>query len=362
MIFAISVTLFFIVLRFTVTVFNFISNPKLTRVSREYTDFVSILIPVRNEENNILILLESIYKQDYKNYEVIIYDDDSSDDTYNICLGFTAWHPRFNVIKGAGLPAEWTGKNYACHQLAKHAKGEYFLFLDADEIITNSLINSAVYRMKLYKLGLLSLFTNQRMVTFGENTVIPLLHYLLLNLLPLRLIYLTKNATVATASGQFMCFDAEIYKQNQWHKMVRNNAVADAEIMKLVKMASFNGEVLLGNSLVHCRMYKNYGGAINGFSKNLLATFNYSIPGLLIYITLLIAGPIIVITTLNYQLIFFMISLIILSRIMISLSAGQNAWLNILLHPVQMMNLLVIAVVSTQKHLTKTNVWKGRKI
>ena len=70
----------------------------------------------------------------------------------------------------------------------------------------------------------------------------------------------------------------------------------------------------------------------------------------------------IVIMTLNINLIFFMAGLIILSRVMISLSTGQNAWFNIITHPIQMINLAIIAFLSIQKHLTKTNVWKGRLV
>jgi chlorobactene glucosyltransferase len=361
-IFAISITLFFIVLRFTVTVFNFISNPKLTRVNRQYANLVSILIPARDEEDNILILLESIYKQDYKNYEVIIYDDESSDGTYAVCSAFASHHSNFDVIKGKRLPEGWTGKNYACYQLAKQAKGDYFLFLDADDSLKGNLINSAVHRMQLYKLGLLSLFANQLMQTPGEKTTVPLLHYLLLNMLPVRLVYLLKIPAVAIANGQFMLFDATIYRQNQWHRLVKNKVVEDAEIMKLIKAAKYNGEVLLANSMINCRMYKSYSEAINGFSKNFLAAFNYSITGVLIYILLLIGGPMIIIITMNFNMIFFMVSLIILTRVMISLSAKQNVWYNLILHPIQMLNLAVIAFLSIQKHLTKTYVWKGRKI
>ena len=217
MIIAISITLFFIILRFSVTVFNFISNPKLTRVNRAYDDLVSILVPARDEEENILTLLGSIHQQDYKNYEVIIYDDDSSDNTYATCSAFAKSHPHFSVIKGGRLPAGWLGKTHACHQLSLKATGRYLLFLDADDKISNGLINSAVHRMQLHKLGLLSLFTNQDMQTFGEKTTVPILHYMLLNLLPLRLVYLAKTAIISTACGQFMLFDAAIYRQNQWH-------------------------------------------------------------------------------------------------------------------------------------------------
>ncbi|MDR3695614.1 glycosyltransferase [Mucilaginibacter sp.] len=362
MIIAVTVTLFFIVLRFTVTLFNFLSNPKLTRVNKHYADVVSILIPARNEAANILRLLKSIQLQDYKNYEVVVYDDESLDNTYQICTAYAATDPHVRVIKGERLPDGWTGKNHACHQLANKAKGDYFLFLDADDTVNNGLINSAVHRMKLYKLALLSLFANQEMKTFGENITVPLLHYLLLNLLPVRLVFLTQNAAVATACGQFMLFDADIYRQNTWHQLVKDKIVEDAGIMREVKLSGYNGDVLLANGMLSCRMYRSYGEAIGGFSKNALAAFNYSIAGLLIYLLMLLSGPMIVITTLNFSLIFFMGGLIFLTRVMISLSAGQNVLYNILLHPIQMINMAIIAFLSIQKYLTKTIVWKGRRV
>jgi chlorobactene glucosyltransferase len=359
---AIFITFFFLVLRFTVTLFNFLSNPKLPHVKRSYAGLVSILIPARDEEENILALLRSIQSQDHQNYEVIILDDSSSDNTYKTCLDFAATDRRFRVIKGKPLPYDWLGKNFACHQLAQQAKGDHFLFLDADEKVYDGLINSALHRMHVFKLGLLSLFAEQQMETLGEKLVVPLMHYILLNLLPLRLVYLVKNSAVSAASGQFMLFDGELYRQRQWHAQVKDKVVEDIEIMRVVKSAGYNGEALLANGMLSCRMYKNYSESVNGFSKNFLAAFNYSIITLLIYLVIVIGGPMIVITTLNLQLILFMISLITLSRVMISLPSRQNAWLNILLHPLQMINLTLIAFLAIQKYLTKTTVWKGRPI
>lgn len=362
MIIAIYTTFFFIILRFAVTLFNFISDPKLRRVSKSYTNLVSILIPARNEENNILALLKSIHQQDYLNYEVIILDDDSSDRTYAICAEFAAKHPAFSIIKGKELTGQWLGKNYACHQLARHAKGEYLLFLDADELVFDGLINSAVHRMYFRNLALLSLFTNQQMKTIGEKLTVPLMHYILLNLLPLRLVYLSKNAAVAAASGQFMLFNTSVYRQYEWHKSSKDKIVEDVEIMKQIKSAGFNGESLLANGMVSCRMYTNYTDALNGFGKNFLAAFNYNIFSFLVFLLLLIGGPMLVIMTLNLQLIMMMIGLIILTRIMISLESGQNAVSNVILHPLQMFSLVLIAFSAIQKNLTKTTEWKGRKI
>ena len=362
MIYIIAATLLFIVLRFTVTLFNFISDPKLRRVSRHYTDLVSILIPVRNEQGDIIALLESIYQQDYNNYEVIILDDDSTDDTYKLCKTFCDKHQNFRIIKGDQLPAGWTGKNFACHQLALAAKGDFLLFLDADEQVHNGLINTAIYRMHQYQLGLLSVFANPDMLTAGERVVVPLQHYLLLGLLPLRLVYLIKNHFIAAASGQFMFFDAGVYRRHQWHSLVKDKIVEDAEIMRMVKAAGHRGETLLANNMLSSRMYKSYFEAINGFSKNVLSVFNYNIIWFLIYILLTIAGPMMVLITLNIPLILFMSAIILIGRLMSSLLAGQNPVYNIILHPLQMISLTAIAFIAIQKHLTHTLTWKGRRI
>ena len=362
MIIAISVTLFFIVLRLSVTVFNFVSNPKLTRVNRRYNQLVSILVPARNEAGNILILLESISKQDYQHYEVIVYDDHSTDDTYAVCSGFALLHPRFKVVKGKQLPEGWLGKNFACHQLAKEAKGDFFLFIDADVKVEKSLINSAVHRMGLYNLSLLSLVPNQVMLTAGEYTTVPLMNFALLNLLPLRLVAITKEYYIASACGQFMLFDANIYKENQWHEQVKNKVVEDGEIMKITKSSGYKGDLLLGNKMLYCRMYRNYNEAINGFGKNTYAAFNYNTLAFLLYILLVIGGPALIISTLNINLIFYTCGLILLSRIMISFLSGQSVWLNIFLHPVQMFNLAIISFISIKRRITKTNEWKNRKI
>ena len=356
------VVFFFLIIRFAVTVFNFISNPKLPPSATKYSDLVSILIPARDEEDNILKLLESIKNQDYSHYQVIILDDNSSDGTFNVCEEFCSTDSRFTVVKGKELPEGWLGKNFACHQLAEVAFGKYFLFLDADETIAAGLINNTLHRMKQGKLALLSLFTNQIMITLGERLVIPLMHFLLLNTLPLRLVRLAKNPALSAASGQFMLFESTSYQAHQWHAQVKDKIVEDVEIMKLVKAYQLNAEALLANGYIACRMYKGFSEAVAGFSKNLLAGFNCNIPGLVCYLLLIILGPIFIALYLNYSLLLFAITLIILTRIMISLLSGQNVILNVILHPLQMLALVLISIISIKKHLTKTTFWKGRII
>jgi glycosyltransferase involved in cell wall biosynthesis len=362
MIIFIYIVIIFLIIRFSVTLFNFLSNPKLPLSVKHYSNMVSILVPVRNEEENILDLLESIKNQDYENYEVIVLDDSSTDNTFKIVEKFCAKNEKFIIISGAVLPNGWLGKNYACQQLSRIARGDYFLFLDADEIVKNGLLNSLIHRAENGKLALLSIFTNQITINIGEKLTVPLMHFILLNLLPLRLVKLSANPAFAAASGQCMFFNAEIYKQHQWHNLVKNKVVEDIEIMKLVKQTKLPAEALLANGLIYCRMYKNAKEAINGFSKNFLAGFDNNILIMVLYLLLVIIGPVVIILTLNINLIIISLALIFLSRIMISFLSGQNVIINLFLHPLQMIFFLVISVFSIKNHLFKTGTWKGRAI
>ena len=86
---------------------------------------LTIIIPTLNEENYLPFLLESIKKQTFKDYEIIIADADSNDKTAKIAQDFGC-----QVVKG-GLPPK--GRNEG----AKVARGDLFLFVDADSIISS---------------------------------------------------------------------------------------------------------------------------------------------------------------------------------------------------------------------------------
>jgi len=88
---------------------------------------VSIIIPARNEENNLPRLLRSIATSNPGKVEVLVIDDHSSDRT-----ALVAFKNGATVIRSEPLPAGWTGKAWACFQGAQHASCDLLLFLDAD--------------------------------------------------------------------------------------------------------------------------------------------------------------------------------------------------------------------------------------
>ena len=101
---------------------------------------ISIIIPTFNEEEYLPRLLESIKKQAYKNYEIIVADADSADKTRQIAKRYGC-----RVVKG-GMPA--IGRNNG----AKAAKGDILLFLDADSLIGKDFVKDSLKDIEKRKL------------------------------------------------------------------------------------------------------------------------------------------------------------------------------------------------------------------
>jgi glycosyltransferase involved in cell wall biosynthesis len=88
---------------------------------------VSVIIPVYNAEKYVAATIESVLSQTYANFEILIIDDGSPDNSIEVCQQFT--DPRIKIIhqENRGLPgARNTG--------IRHAQGDYLAFLDADDI------------------------------------------------------------------------------------------------------------------------------------------------------------------------------------------------------------------------------------
>ena len=107
----------------------------------------SILIPAYNAQKYISECIESVIKQKYKNWELLIIDDGSSDDTLQICKHYSSQDNRVVVIHQDNC-----GVSTTRNILIEKARGEYLIFLDADDFwITNDIlynINEVVHIKK----------------------------------------------------------------------------------------------------------------------------------------------------------------------------------------------------------------------
>jgi cellulose synthase/poly-beta-1,6-N-acetylglucosamine synthase-like glycosyltransferase len=360
------ITLIFSFITALVSLYNLVTRPVLQYRSRNTTDtkpLVSVLIPARNEEKIIERMLYTIMQQTYRNLEIIVLDDHSEDRTHKLAESVANIERRLRVITGKELPAGWTGKNWACHQLSLHAKGEILLFVDADVQLAPEAVSTAVTYMHNDRLSMLSLFSTQIMKSFGERLVVPLMNWLLLAFLPLRLVAGSPNPKFVAANGQFIMIRKDIYDTIGGHETVKDRVVEDMEIARTLKRNGKRVMTLLGGELVSCRMYTDVGDAVRGFTKNFYAGFNTS---KILFITMLFVfaavflGPFIAIV--EYGFFIYPVIFIVLSRLCISIVSQQSVLYNILLHPVHMLIMVIIGIRSVEAYSKKQIVWKGRRL
>lgn len=103
---------------------------------------VSVCVPARNETHAMTQCLERVLASDYRKLEVIVFDDESADDTSILINSFA--HAGVRFVAGTNLPDGWLGKNHALEVLAREASGTYVLFLDVDTHITPTTISQLV--------------------------------------------------------------------------------------------------------------------------------------------------------------------------------------------------------------------------
>lgn len=359
--------LIYIILVFTgvqllTVIANIIFNQKLKFKQIFANPLISVLIPARNEEKNIGNIIDDILKQTYQNIEIIIFDDNSTDKTAGIVTQKAKTDNRLHLIQSVKLPENWLGKNHACHYLAKKAKGEYLLFLDADVRAKNDLIKRTVAFLQKYNLGLLSIFPKQIMQTSGEKFTVPLMHFILTTLLPLILVRKSPFVSHSAANGQFMFFDTDIYRKLLPHKQFKNHKVEDIKISRFYKNKKVPIACITGTDLISCRMYRNFNEAINGFSKNIVMFFGNSYLLTFLFWAINTIGFIPILLYTELKIIAAYCFTIILMRIVFSIVSKQSIFMNILYFIPQMISMFVIINKSILYKFTKKQQWKGRYI
>jgi len=179
--------IFFLLLNLGITLWNTWGVPRLGQSpSPGRWPFVSILVPARNEAENIEACVRSLLCQDYPSFEVIVLDDQSTDETPRILARFKQQYLQLRVLQGSPLPPEWLGKHWACHQLAGQARGELLLFTDADTYHQPHALRQAVAVLEAMQADLISLLPHQEARTWGERLIIPFIAFGLYAFLPLR--------------------------------------------------------------------------------------------------------------------------------------------------------------------------------
>lgn len=352
-----------LIIRLLVALVNYLSFaylPQTKLLTKE--PHVSILVPARNEEANIGSLLEKLVKLNYKNLEIIVCNDHSTDNTESIINDWAAQYSNIKLINGHALPKGWLGKNYACHQLSKAASGDVLLFIDADVSVKANVINRSIGHLLKYDLHLLSIFPKQVFQSLGEQISVPLMNWILLSLLPITLIRKTKNAALSAANGQFMMFKAETYKKIWPHEVCKSHMVEDIAIIKHFKQSGLTCDTLLGDNDVSCRMYVGLNDAIEGFTKNIFQFFGNSILVCITFAFLITIAPFVVYVNMGFAWLATYIVGVVFIRLFVTLASQQAVFSNLLLTLPQHIVFLLIIIKGLINNKQKKIIWKGRNI
>ncbi len=93
---------------------------------------VSVIICAKNEAENLQKFLPSIISQDYPDFEIVLINDASSDNTLEIIEHFSNQHANIKIVDVKNIEAFWGNKKYALTLGIKASKNEHLLFTDAD--------------------------------------------------------------------------------------------------------------------------------------------------------------------------------------------------------------------------------------
>lgn len=246
-------------------------SPELARAP-----LLSIVIPARNEEENLGICLGSVLGQRYRNLEVIVVNDNSTDRTEAIIQSFAAQDTRLRMVRGETLPPGWSGRVYACVQGTTLARGEYLLILDADtELTPGGLARALGYALE-HRTDLLAAIPKTDLGNLWENLIQSLMGHLFLMTFKAKALNDPQDPT-AVAWGGFLLFHREAYDRIGGHKAMKGAVVDGPQLAVKIKQNRMRLAYVLGTNVVIARMYSPFRTVWNGWTRCIFLGLNRSV-------------------------------------------------------------------------------------
>lgn len=350
-----------------VTAVNMLRGPFLAtrRPDSSPQPSLSICIPARNEEASIGQLLASLRPFVRSDMEILVLDDHSTDGTAQVIREHEPDLPALRLLQGASLPSGWTGKNWACHQLAQQARGEVLLFVDADVWLESDALGATLDALRQYRADAVSAFPRQQLDGVVSKAVVPIMDVLLYAFLPLQLVHRTRATSLAAANGQWIAFRRSCYEAIGGHAALRGEVVEDIALARAVKRAGFRMLLTSGVGALRCRMYRSPGEVLRGFSKTFFAAFDFRaaafIP-MLLFMLLVFVLPFLWLAIDAQLFVLTAIGLNVLLRAFMSIRL-RHGWLSVILHPLGILGAVGIGMHAIwQRYRRGSVIWKDRAI
>jgi len=210
---------------------------------------VSIVIPARNEEKNLPVLLKSIAEQKLNFVEVIVANDSSTDDTKKIAQEMGAI-----VVDVPLLESGWTGKTWALQNGAKAATGEILFFVDADTFFENHALQRILsIFLTGKKTSAISIIPFHKMNRMYEN--FSLFFNILMCLGTDSFLFKSKKHQKARLVGQSLVIAKDTFYKVGAYEKVKGLVLENFFLSEHLQAQGVHCTSILGKGLLSFRMY-----------------------------------------------------------------------------------------------------------
>ncbi len=218
--------------------------------------FVSVIVPARNEQDNIERCILSLVAQNYPSFEVIVVDDNSKDKTLRIVQDIKSRvrglrensslpMDRLKIIKVTVKPDNWTGKTWASEQAYLQSAGNVLLFTDADTHYKGKdVISWAVSYMQRENLDVLTGIPFIELRDFWSKITMPLWNHFSILLGANTGAMNNPKSKVAYLMGSFFIIKRKVIEEVGSFRSVRNAVQEDRELGMRIKKGGYNMKIV----------------------------------------------------------------------------------------------------------------------
>lgn len=234
-------------------------RPHLTRQQHSNNlPLVSVIVPARNEQDNIQRCLLSLLAQNYPSFEVIVVNDSSTDYTLEIVRKIkispikqregedkSLDTDRLKIITVTEKPEKWTGKTWASEQGYSHSTGNILLFTDADTYyMRKDIIYEAVSYMQDQALDVLTGIGFIELRDFWSKVTMPLWNLFSIPLGSNTGAMNNPKSKVAYLVGSFFLIRRQVLEEIGTFRSVKNAIQEDAELGLLLKSTGYSIKIV----------------------------------------------------------------------------------------------------------------------
>jgi len=350
--------LIFSALLLSITAVNFftIRRPKL---APQIDTPITVLVPVRNEAENITALIDSLTNQSHiEELEIIFIDDSSEDGTSKLLSEAKSAGAPITIVNAPTLPNNWLGKPWALQQGFLAARGEIIVTLDADVRLLPTAIAQTVAMLGVR--DFISAYPKQVAITFTERLVQPLLQWSWMTTVPLRIAERSSRTSLTVANGQFFVVKKRALDQVAGFQQISKEVLDDMKLARALISAGAHGGVADGSKLAQTRMYKNFAETKAGYGKSLWSAFSNPLGATLAITFIFLTGIAPVLVLLSGNPIGLLTYLLIVLTRLLSAQRSGGRLLDSLLHPISSAILIYLIIYSWR--MRGKVQWKGRTL